>query len=48
MAVSDYKGEEIITSIVIKGGKKYEERKYIPRTVFNDPQGKDAYIIGNG
>jgi len=48
MAISDYQGEEIITNIVIKGGKKYEERKYIPRTVFNDPQGKDAYIIGNG
>lgn len=48
MPVSSYKGEEIIANIIIKGGKKYEERVYMPRTVFNDPQGKDAYIIGNG
>jgi len=48
MAISDYQGEEIIDSIIIKQGKKYEERKYFARTVFNDPQGKDAYIIGNG
>lgn len=48
MALSDYKGEEIIANILIKGGKKYEERVYMPRTVFNDPQGKDAFIIGNG
>lgn len=48
MAVSSYQGEEIIANIIIKGGKKYEERVYMPRTVFNDPEGKDAYIIGNG
>lgn len=48
MPVSSYKGEEIIANIIIKGGKKYEERVYMPRTVFNDPEGKDAYIIGNG
>ena len=48
MAVSTYKGEEIIANLIIKGGKKYEERVWMPRTVFNDPAGKDAYIIGNG
>ena len=48
MAVSDYQGEEIIDSIVIKQGKKTFNKTYMPRTVFNDPDGKDAYIIGNG
>mgnify|MGYP001220964596 CR=1 FL=1 len=48
MAVSTYKGEEIIANLIIKGGKKYEERVWMPRTVFNDPTGKNAYIIGNG
>lgn len=48
MSLSSYQGEEIITSVIIKGGKKTYEKKYFPRTVFNDPQGKDAYIIGNG
>jgi hypothetical protein len=48
MSVSTYEGEEIIANIIIKGGKKYEERVWMPRTVFNDPAGKDAYIIGNG
>lgn len=48
MTISNYKGQEIISNIIIKGGKKYEERVWMPRTVFNDPAGKDAYIIGNG
>ena len=48
MAISDYKGEEIIANLIIKGGKKYEERVWMPRTIFNDPAGKDAFIIGNG
>ena len=34
MAISGYKGEEIIANLVIKGGKKYEERVWMPRTVF--------------
>ena len=48
MALSEYKGEEIIAKIIIKGGKKTEERVFMPRTVHNDPADKDAYIIGNG
>lgn len=48
MVLSNYKGEEVISNLIIKGGKKYEEREYIKRTVFNDPEGKDAFIIGNG
>ena len=48
MAISDYKGEEIIANLIIKGGKKYEERVWMPRTIFKDPAGKDAFIIGNG
>ena len=48
MALSEYEGEEIIAKIIIKGGKKTEEREWMPRTVYNDPAGKDAYIIGNG
>ena len=46
MALSNYKGEEIIDSILIKQGKKVYDVKWMPRTVFNDPQNKDAYIIG--
>ena len=48
MALSSYKGEEIVTNIIIKGGKKNNETKWFERSVFNDPAGKDAYIIGNG
>ena len=48
MVLSQYKGEEIIDSISIKQGKKFYDRKWMPRTVFNDPHNKDAYIIGNG
>jgi hypothetical protein len=48
MALSDYNGEEIVANLIIKGGKKTEERVWMPRTVFNDPVGKDAFIIGNG
>lgn len=48
MTLSNYQGEEIIASITIKGGVKYEDRVWMPRTVFNDPAGKDAFIIGNG
>lgn len=48
MAISDYNGEEIIDSIVIKQGKKQINKIWMPRTVFNDPAGKNAYIIGNG
>ena len=48
MALSEYKGEEIITNILIKQGKKHYERQWMPRTVFNDPAGKSAFIIGNG
>jgi hypothetical protein len=48
MVISNYTGEEIIAKIIIKGGKKTEEREWFPRSVHNDPAGKDAYIIGNG
>ena len=48
MVLSQYKGEEIIDSISIKQGKKFYDRKWMPRTVFNDPHNKEAYIIGNG
>jgi len=48
MVLSNYKGEEIITNITISKGTKHETRKYMPRTIFNDPEGKDAFIIGNG
>lgn len=48
MALSDYNGEEIVDSITIRKGQKYYDKKWMPRTVFNDPQGKNAYIIGNG
>lgn len=48
MVLSKYKGEEVINSIIIKQGKKTYDKKWMPRTVFNDPYGKDAYIIGNG
>ena len=48
MVLSNYKGEEVIKSIIIKQGKKTFDKKWMPRTVFNDAQGKDAYIIGNG
>jgi len=48
MALSEYTGEEIIANIIIRQGKKHEERVWMPRTVFNDSVGKDAYIIGNG
>jgi len=48
MAVSSYVGEEIITNIIIKQGEKTLEKEYFPRSVFNDPEGKSAYIIGNG
>ena len=36
MALSEYKGEEIIANIIIRQGKKHEERVWMPRTVFND------------
>ena len=48
MTLSTYEGEEIIASIVIKQGKKHLNKVWMPRTVFNDPQNKDAYILGNG
>ena len=48
MVLSNYQGEEIIDSITIRQGKKYFDKKWMPRTVFNDTKGKDAYIIGNG
>ena len=48
MALSDYQGETIIDSITIKQGKKHFNNLWMPRTVFNDPHGKDAFIIGNG
>ena len=48
MALSEYKAEEIIANIVIRQGKKHEHKVWMPRTVFNDAKGKDAYIIGNG
>jgi len=48
MVLSNYKGEEVINSIIIKQGKKTYDKKWMARTVFNDPHGKDAYIIGNG
>tara|TARA_R110000796_G_scaffold85621_1_gene185689 strand:- start:2575 stop:3264 length:690 start_codon:yes stop_codon:yes gene_type:complete len=48
MTVSTYEGEEIIASIVIKQGEKHFNKVWMPRTVFNDPQNKHAYILGNG
>ena len=48
MALSNYQGETIIDSITIKQGKKHFNNLWMPRTVFNDPHGKDAFIIGNG
>ena len=48
MTISNYQGEEIIDKIIIKQGKKHYEKVWMPRTVFNDSDGKDAYIIGNG
>ena len=48
MVLSNYQGEEIIDSITIRQGKKYFDKKWMPRTVFNDTKDKDAYIIGNG
>ena len=48
MALSNYQGETIIDSITIKQGKKHFNNLWVARTVFNDPAGKDAFIIGNG
>ena len=45
--ISTYEGEEIIEKIVIRGGEKHFERKYISRTVFHDPKDKPAFILGN-
>ena len=42
-----YEGEEIIEKIVISGGVKNYHRKYIPRSVFHDPEDKPAFILGN-
>ena len=48
MPISNYTGEEIIDSIIIKQGQKHLDRVWMPRTVFNNPEGKNAFIIGNG
>ena len=45
--ISAYEGEEIIEKIVISGGVKNYHRKYIPRSVFHDPEDKPAFILGN-
>ena len=42
-----YEGEEVIARMVIRQGKKYEERVYMPDKVFANPKG-NAYVIGNG
>jgi hypothetical protein len=48
MVLSNYKGEEIIDTVTIRQGKKHFDKKWIARSVFNDPENKDAFIIGNG
>lgn len=42
-----YKGETIITKILIKGGKKTQQTEYVEDAVKAQPRG-NAYIIGNG
>ena len=42
-----YIGEEIIAKMIIRQGKKIEEREYIEDKVKAKPKG-NAYIIGNG
>lgn len=42
-----YEGEEIIAKLVIRQGKKIEEREWMPDLVHAKPQG-NAYCIGNG
>ena len=45
---NQYKGEEIIVNITIKGGQKYYDKEYVPRRVWHNTQGKPAFVIGNG
>ena len=46
--VSDYDGEYVVSGIVVKNGRKHQDRFWIPHTVPNSDHTKVAYVVGNG
>ena len=42
---NQYKGEEIIVNITIKGGQKYYDKEYVPRRVWHNTQGKPQSVL---
>ena len=46
--VTDYDGEYVVSGIVVKNGRKHQDRFWIPHTVPNSDHKKVAYVVGNG
>ena len=45
---TDYEGEFVIDGYVLKEGRRYENREFIPNTIVNNQHTSKAVAIGNG
>lgn len=45
---TDYEGEFVIDGYVLKEGRRYENREFIPNTIVNNQHTGRAVVIGNG
>lgn len=46
--VDDYDGEYIVSGIVVKNGRRHQDRYWIPNSIPNSDHKKVAYVVGNG
>ena len=43
--VTDYDGEYVVSGIVVKNGRKHQDRFWIPHSVPNSDHKKVAYVV---
>jgi hypothetical protein len=46
--VDDYDGEYIVSGIVVKNGRRHQDRYWIPNSISNSDHKKVAFVVGNG
>jgi len=46
--VDDYDGEYVVSGVVVKDGRRHQDRYWIPHSVPNSDHKKVAYVVGNG
>lgn len=46
--LEDYDGEYVVSGIVVKNGRRHQDRYWIPNMISNSDHKKHAFVVGNG